>query len=145
MCSYSFLLGKPSLACLPRIKLKSLSRLCSDHVPEGLGKKPYKVLRCSRESSSKNVPGKFGKNPRKVSEIPGKFRKLWASSGRRFGNRFGFEILATQSSGNSRGVPEIPGTSRKFRGSSREIPGKFPEKSGNLLKQVVIITLCMLG
>ena len=79
-----------------------------------------------RESSGK-VPGKFressGENSGKVPEIPGKFRKLRASSERRFGNWFGLEIQAEPR------VPEIPGEFRKFRGSSGN-SGEVPESSG---------------
>ena len=83
-----------------------------------------------RESSGK-VPGKFRKSSGQVPEIPGKFRKLRASSEKKFGNWFGLEILAEPR------VPEIPGEFRKFRGNSGnsgEVPEKFRASSGKIQK-----------
>ena len=85
--------------------------------PEG----PWKVPGKFRESSGK-VPGKFRESSGKIPEIPGKFRKLRASSERRFGNWFGLEILTEPR------VPEIPG---EFRRNSGEVPGKIPETFRN--------------
>ena len=95
--------------------------------------KSRKVLEKFRESSG---------NPREVpdsEEIPRNFRKKVQENG------LALQFWQKQSSGNSGGVPEVPGRFRKFRGVPGKLLGKFLEDSGKFPEEVLTVILCIVS